>query len=168
MMTKSVVVPESEETDVVVLGAGAGGMAAACVASVQGLETLLLEKTRYVGGTTAISGGMVWAPNCDFDQACGDSRAKSESYLLATVPTDRGRDLRDAFLDAAPAAIAYLERHTAVQLKPVPVYPTIIRTLRALPPAVACSSRSRSMAVNSAPPLRRFGRPCRNLRCSAV
>jgi len=123
MMTKSVVVPESEETDVVILGAGAGGMAAACVASVQGLETLLLEKTRYVGGTTAISGGMVWAPNCDFDQACGDSRAKSESYLLATVPTDRGRDLRDAFLDAAPAAIAYLECHTAVQLKPVPVYP---------------------------------------------
>lgn len=112
-----------EEFDVVVLGAGAGGMTAACVAAVEGLDTLLLEKTRYVGGTTAISGGMVWTPNCDFEAAGEDSRDRAGAYLRATVPTARGQEMRDAFLDAAPEAIAYLARHTAVRLKPVPVYP---------------------------------------------
>lgn len=112
-----------EEYDVVVLGAGAGGMTAACIAAAEGLSVLLLEKTRLVGGTTAISGGMVWAPNCAVEAAREDSRDKAARYLGATVPTADGADLREAFLTAAPEAIAYLERHTAVRLKPVAVYP---------------------------------------------
>ena len=52
----------SERFDVVVLGAGAAGMAAAAVASTEGLNVCLLEKAEQVGGTTAWSGGMVWAP----------------------------------------------------------------------------------------------------------
>jgi len=116
-------VSEDEEFDVVVLGAGAGGMTAACVAAAEGLDTLLLEKTRYLGGTTAISGGMVWTPNCDFAESREDSRERVDAYLHETVPTARGQDMRDAFLDKAPEAIAYLAEHTSVQLKPVPTYP---------------------------------------------
>jgi len=123
MVTQSTGSSDSDEFDVVILGAGAGGMTAACVAAAEGLEVLLLEKTPFIGGTTAISGGMVWTPNCDFDEAREDSRDRTEAYLQATVPTSRGREMRDAFLDAAPEAIDYLARHTAVQLKPVPVYP---------------------------------------------
>ncbi|MCG8545315.1 MAG: FAD-binding protein [Alphaproteobacteria bacterium] len=98
-------------------------MTAACVAAAEGLSTVLLEKTLLVGGTTAISGGMVWAPNSDFPEANDDSRSKVGAYLRATVPTANGRDLRDAFLESAPAAIAYLQRHTAVRLAPVAAYP---------------------------------------------
>lgn len=123
MMTGSNGSPASEDYDVVVLGAGAGGMTAACVAAAEGLEVLLIEKTASIGGTTAISGGMVWTPNCDFAEARDDSRDRADAYLHATVPTTRGQDMRDAFLDAAPEAIDYLARHTAVQLKPVPTYP---------------------------------------------
>jgi succinate dehydrogenase/fumarate reductase flavoprotein subunit len=109
--------------DVVVLGAGAGGMTAACVAAVEGQKTILLEKTPYVGGTTAISGGMIWAPNTALDRGGTDSLEQAETYLRQTVPTESGRELRRTFLEAAPAAIAYLEQNTAVQLKPVPIYP---------------------------------------------
>lgn len=123
MVAHSGGVPATEEFDVIVIGAGAGGMTAACVAAAEGLSVLLLEKTRFVGGTTAISGGMVWAPNCDFVEARDDSRARVEAYLHTTVPTADGRDLRDAFLEAAPAAIAYLQRNTAVRLMPVASYP---------------------------------------------
>jgi len=48
--------------DVIVIGAGAAGMASASVAAAEGLRVLLLEKSSKVGGTTAISGGMVWIP----------------------------------------------------------------------------------------------------------
>jgi len=50
------------EYDVIVLGAGAGGMTAAAVAAAEDLRVLLVEKSGEVGGTTAISGGMVWIP----------------------------------------------------------------------------------------------------------
>ncbi|MDP6706192.1 MAG: FAD-dependent oxidoreductase [Alphaproteobacteria bacterium] len=115
--------PEAEAFDVVVLGAGAGGMAAAAVAATEGLSVLVLEKTRHVGGTTAISGGMVWAPNCDVEAAADDSTDAAAAYLDATVPTDAGRAIREAYLAAAPLAIGYLAHHTEVRLEAVPFYP---------------------------------------------
>jgi phytoene dehydrogenase-like protein len=49
-----------ETWDVIVVGAGAAGMTAACVAAAEGRSVLLLEQASVVGGTTAISGGMVF------------------------------------------------------------------------------------------------------------
>jgi FAD binding domain len=116
---------DADEFDVIVLGAGAGGMTAAAVAAVAGLRVLLLEKAPVVGGTTAISGGMVWIPNNAKMGAVGraDSRADAETYLAGTVPGPADDPLRTAFLDHANAAIAYLEANTSVRLKPVPIYP---------------------------------------------
>ncbi|HIC25075.1 MAG TPA: FAD-dependent oxidoreductase, partial [Gammaproteobacteria bacterium] len=53
---------KSKNIDLIVLGAGAGGLTAAAVAATEGLQVLVLEKASQVGGTTAISGGMIWAP----------------------------------------------------------------------------------------------------------
>jgi len=47
----------------VVVGAGGAGMTAALAAKRRGLDTVLLEKSEYFGGTTARSGGGVWIPN---------------------------------------------------------------------------------------------------------
>ncbi|MDP6081360.1 MAG: hypothetical protein QF435_14925 [Arenicellales bacterium] len=43
--------------------------------------------------------------------------------LRHTVPTIEGMELRQVFLDWAPETITYLQKHTAVQLMPVPVCP---------------------------------------------
>src|SRR6516165_6286301 len=51
------------EVDALVVGAGAAGMTAALVASLEGLEVLLCEKSDRVGGTTATSAGTIWVPN---------------------------------------------------------------------------------------------------------
>src|SRR5205085_5918866 len=50
------------EVDVLIFGAGMGGMTAALVASLEGLDVLLCEKTDQVGGTTSTSAGTVWIP----------------------------------------------------------------------------------------------------------
>lgn len=115
----------STDYDVIVLGAGAGGMAAAVVAANEGMKTLVIEKTGQVGGTTAISGGMVWAPNNIKMRAAGahDSMERAEAYLNAVVGNLGGADLRRTFLEAAPEAVDYFDRNTAVRLVPLNFYP---------------------------------------------
>ena len=72
------------EVDLVVLGAGAGGMTAALTASQLWLDVVLLEKAPVVCGTTAISAGSVWVPNTHHAPP-GDSIDQARTYLQATV-----------------------------------------------------------------------------------
>jgi glycine/D-amino acid oxidase-like deaminating enzyme len=111
--------------DVIVLGAGAGGLAAACAAAARGLDVLLLEKTARVGGTAAISGGMVWVPGNSKMAPAGlaDSDAAARAYLGATLSAGTQPALVDAFLREGPAAIDWFEAHTELRLKPVVRYP---------------------------------------------
>ena len=51
-----------EIADVVIVGAGASGLAAAIAAHEAGAQVRIIEKASSVGGTAAISGGVVWAP----------------------------------------------------------------------------------------------------------
>jgi succinate dehydrogenase/fumarate reductase flavoprotein subunit len=115
----------SDAYDVVVIGAGAGGMTAAAVAAAEGLRVLVIEKTEFVGGTTAWSGGMVWIPaNARMKQAgLDDSPSDAAKYLAATVPENENADLRETFLARGPEAIEYLEANTEVRLWPVKTYP---------------------------------------------
>ena len=116
---------EVREVDVIVLGAGAGGLAAACVAAAEGLETLLIEKSDFVGGTTAVSGGMVWIPANPKMRDAGieDSIDNARSYLDHCAPATRDTAAREAFLARGPEAIAFLEERVGLRLRPVISYP---------------------------------------------
>src|ERR1700732_2532813 len=94
------VMSASDAYEVVVIAPGAGGMTAAAVAAAEGLSVLVIEKTEFVGGTTAWSGGRVWIPgNAQMKQAgLNDSPSDAVSYLAATVPEDETADLRQTFL----------------------------------------------------------------------
>src|SRR5260370_2977602 len=115
----------SDAYDVVVIGAAAGGMTAAAVAAAEGLSVLLIEKTEFVGGTTAWSGGMVWIPvNAKMKHVgIDDSLSDAADYLAGTVPEPENADLRETFLARGPEAIEYLEANTELRLQPVRVYP---------------------------------------------
>jgi succinate dehydrogenase/fumarate reductase flavoprotein subunit len=117
--------PASDGYDVIVIGAGAGGMTAAAVAAAEGLSVLLFEKTEFVGGTTAWSGGMVWIPVNPKMKPAGidDSLSDAASYLASTVPETENADLRDTFLARGPEAVDYLEANTEVRFQPVKIYP---------------------------------------------
>lgn len=113
------------ERDVIVLGAGAGGMTCAAVAAAEGLNVLLIEKAAQVGGTTAISGGMVWVPGNAKTAASGrpDSLDAARRYLGETVSGAHNAAVREAFLANADRMVGYLEARTSVRLQPVPTYP---------------------------------------------
>ena len=51
------------EVDLLVVGSGGGGLAAALTAADVGLSAVVVEKTDLFGGSTALSGGAVWIPN---------------------------------------------------------------------------------------------------------
>lgn len=105
-----------EDYDVVVVGAGAAGMTAALVAAIEGLRTLLIERSSQIGGTTARSSGSVWIPDNPQQRRFGISEdaAAARAYLDALVGARAERALREAFLAAGPEMLAYLESRADV------------------------------------------------------
>jgi succinate dehydrogenase/fumarate reductase flavoprotein subunit len=114
-----------EEVDLLVIGAGAAGMTAALVGAIEGLRTVLCEKTGMVGGTTSTSAGTVWIPGSHQSEKAGipDSIEHARTYLNAVVGPSGGNAGRAAFLDTGPAVLDYLEAHTDVRFIPAPAHP---------------------------------------------
>lgn len=78
---------EFDETfDWVVIGSGAGSMSSALLMKKAGKSVVILEKAKWVGGTTCKSGGVMWIPNNRFMDPGEDSPDKAIAYLDAVVP----------------------------------------------------------------------------------
>lgn len=116
---------EEREVDLLVAGAGAGGMTAALVAALKGMNALLCEKSGMVGGTSATSAGTLWIPCNTQSLRAGfdDSLARARLYLEELVGTGEGRALREAYLATAPAAVDYLAANSAVAFVPAGRHP---------------------------------------------
>ncbi len=118
--------PESvgQEYDVVVVGAGGAGMAAALAAAARGLDTVLLEKSSYFGGSTARSGGGVWIPNNYALKAAGqgDDPELSRLYLDSIVGDVVPKVRRDTYLDRGPEVLDFFKERTPLRFTWVPQY----------------------------------------------
>ncbi|KAL9561282.1 hypothetical protein ACKAV7_014637 [Fusarium commune] len=96
---------EVVDCDILIIDAGAAGLAAA--AAVQDLRVILVEKEKFVGGTTFKSGGCIWMPNNFLMREHEGAESKThrgdaagDSYSL--------RDRRlDAFLTRGPEMVEY-------------------------------------------------------------
>ena len=111
-----------EVVDVIVVGSGSAGLAAALAAAVGGARVLVLEKTPVIGGTSAMSGAGTWVPANHHMLSAGldDSPEQALTYLRATAPPgwqEQEDGLWQAFVDEAPAMLAFLEAHTPLRFE---------------------------------------------------
>lgn len=116
------------ETDVVVVGSGAGGMVAALTARARGLSVVVIEKSRYWGGSTARSGGGAWVPNAPALRRAGkvDDPEAMVDYLLRLAGDRVSRDRMERFIAEGPRMMEFLEGqspHLAEGFFWIPGYP---------------------------------------------
>ncbi len=114
---------DSNLFDVVVVGTGAAGLSAALSASARGARVLVIEKADVVGGTTAMSGGCIWAPRHHHTQRLGisDSREAVLDYIRAVSPDgwhNTEEPLWAAFVDYVPETLSFLEERTPIRFVP--------------------------------------------------
>jgi succinate dehydrogenase/fumarate reductase flavoprotein subunit len=104
------------EVDLLVAGAGPGGMTAALVAALEGLDVLICEKSEQVGGTGATSAGTLWIPENTQSRDAGfpDSAAEAGRYLDALIGGDAD-PVRAAYLADGPKVIDDLVARTDLE-----------------------------------------------------
>jgi len=108
--------------DVVVIGTGSAACSAALRAAKGGLKVIALEKSDWLGGTSAMSGSGVWIPANHIASAAGVSDSKQEAidYLRAVQPADwaetEGARHR-AFVENAPAMLKFVSENTPIDFR---------------------------------------------------
>ncbi|MGW4125174.1 3-oxosteroid 1-dehydrogenase [Nocardia sp. NPDC004711] len=113
-----------ETFDLVVVGSGAAGMAAALTAAHHGLSTVIVEKARAWGGSTARSGGGVWIPGNAVlrRDAPADDLEAARAYLKHIIGPGVPPERIDTFLDRGPEAFDFLAAHAPLRMRWVPGY----------------------------------------------
>lgn len=98
------------EYDLVVVGSGASGFAAAITGAKEGLKTILIEKEQHFGGASALSGGGVWIPNNRYLVKAGvvDSFEEAKKYLDATVGDKTSDEMKETYLTRGVEMLDYL------------------------------------------------------------
>lgn len=119
----------NESFDFVIIGSGGGAFCAALVLRAAGKSVLVLEKTDLVGGTTAVSGGVMWVPTNRYLAEAGiaDSTDQAIDYLDAVVGDHEDTpganpQRRRTYAEQAPRMLDFLEEQ-GVRLRRIPVWP---------------------------------------------
>ncbi len=113
------------DTDVLIIGAGAAGLTAALAAHDSVAKVTIIEKGDKLGGTAAISGGIVWVPNNPAMQAAGieDNREDALAYFRSLDHGEMNNDTLEAFVDEGTQALAFLGSQGAADLSVLNGYP---------------------------------------------
>ncbi|MCU0261256.1 MAG: FAD-dependent oxidoreductase [Ilumatobacteraceae bacterium] len=107
--------PTTHRTHVVVVGSGATGLTAALTASLRGLDVLVTEKASTYGGTSAISGGVMWLPR--------DAESAVTTYLQHHSGDRTEPEKITAFVETAPRMLAELGETGCLLVEPFPSFP---------------------------------------------
>ena len=105
------------EVDVVVLGSGGAGLTAALTAAANGASVEVYEKAATVGGTTAVSGGIVWIPAHRRSPDGELTEADALRYLEAQSLGVMDRELVETFVHTGPTMLDFVEEHSELQFE---------------------------------------------------
>ena len=110
--------------DLLIVGSGAGAMAAAIAAHDRGGKVLLIEKTPLYGGSSAMSGGSLWIPNNHLMAAAGvkDSPEEARSYLQAITRGEVPEEKLRAYVETAPVMLKYMSERAGLRMQSMLTY----------------------------------------------
>ena len=105
--------------DVAVVGSGGAALTAAVSAAAGGAEVVVLEKSDKIGGTTGVSGGVLWLPGNHHmsELEVTDSPEEALQYIRrVTLGREPDPVLPEVFVNEGPQALAWLEANTPVRM----------------------------------------------------
>jgi succinate dehydrogenase/fumarate reductase flavoprotein subunit len=156
------------EVDAVVVGSGGAGLSAAVVAAKRGCRVLVVEKTEYFGGATAMSGGGTWIPcnSIAAKQGLSDSLEGARCYVEKVVGATVRTDVLRAFLETAPRMLDFMLANTEVDFAVAPFSPDYHPALegasldgRMLSPCAYDGRKLGEYFLKLRPPLAEFNAP---------
>jgi fumarate reductase flavoprotein subunit len=102
--------PWHEEADLVVVGASVGGLAAAVIAADRGCRTIVVERTKELGGGAATEAEMIAAAGSRWQQAAGidDSPERLATNILAATHQHVEPELAAALAGQGAPVVAWL------------------------------------------------------------
>ncbi len=110
------------EYDVIVVGSGAAGLSAALAAAHDGARVIVLEKSRWLGGTTAMSGAGTWVPGNHHMRAAGieDSPEETLRYIKGAAPPgweESEEELWQVLAEQSAPMLRFLEDETPLRFE---------------------------------------------------
>ncbi|WP_057093191.1 FAD-dependent oxidoreductase [Comamonas thiooxydans] len=110
--------------DLVVVGSGAAGLATAITARKRGLDVIVLEKEPVFGGTTALSGGVLWVPLNKYgrQQNPADTVERVREYMMSETGSNYDAAAVQCFIENGPKMVDFFERETEMKFVPT-LYP---------------------------------------------
>ncbi|MBX7433326.1 FAD-dependent oxidoreductase [Mycobacterium sp. Y57] len=111
------------DVDVVVLGSGGAGLTAALTAAVSGASVEVYEKADTLGGTTAVSGGIMWIPAHNRGAGGELTIEDAMAYLHAQSLGYMDDDLVDTFVRTGGPMLDFVEQHSDIEFEVAEGFP---------------------------------------------
>lgn len=114
----------NRECDLLVVGSGAAGLACAITAKKRGLDVVVIEKEPVFGGTTALSGGVLWIPlnHHGRQQNPQDTVDAVRTYMMEETGSYFDEAAVATFIEQGPKMVDFFEKNTEMQFIPT-LYP---------------------------------------------
>jgi 3-oxosteroid 1-dehydrogenase len=100
--------------DVVSVGSGGGALCAAAATRVMGGTSVVLEKQPILGGSTGMSGGILWIPNSPTMRRAGETDSIGDALLymntlIGDLPPASTDERKKRYLNEGPRMIDFIE-----------------------------------------------------------
>jgi succinate dehydrogenase/fumarate reductase flavoprotein subunit len=112
------------ECDLLVVGSGAAGLSCAITAKKRGLDVVVIEKEPVFGGTTALSGGVLWVPLNAHGrkQNPQDTLEAVRTYMMQETGAYYDEAAVSVFMEQGPKMVDFFEQETEMKFIPT-LYP---------------------------------------------